>query len=250
MDWVTHFEANGRQRPAIPWQPPDTIDPAVRLPLIRSLQRFAVGERGDGRHLRAHAAATGDPAYARAIDLFVQEEQEHARLLARLLDRLGAPPLTWHWSDACFVIIRRLAGLHLELAVLLVAEVIALRYYRTLRDGTGDAVLRAVCDQILRDEAGHVAFHCATLRRAGARLPGPMLILAELAWRGFFQAVCLVVTLDHHPALQAMQVSPQQFWHDCVHLSDGATRQIFAPARPMEEQPGDGPWRGGAMHDA
>ena len=102
MDWVTHFEANGRQRPAIPWQQPDTIDPAVRLPLIRSLQRFAVGERGDGQHLRAHAAATGDPAYARTIDLFVQEEQEHARLLAQLLDRLGAPRLTWHYRTRQF----------------------------------------------------------------------------------------------------------------------------------------------------
>src|SRR5207253_3603965 len=117
-------------RMSIPWEHSVVIEQHLRGPLVRSLQRFQVGEQGDGIHLKRNATATGDPAYAETISLFIDEEQEHARLLAQLLRGMGAPLLGWHWSDACFVCVRRLSGLRLELMVLLAAELISKRYYR------------------------------------------------------------------------------------------------------------------------
>src|SRR5258708_16001037 len=99
---------------------------------MRSVQSFQVGEQGDGLHLRKAAARTNNPDYIAAIDLFVKEEQEHSRLLARLIEGMGGSLLQHHWSDTCFVFLRRLLGLRMELLILLVPEVIAQFYYKAL----------------------------------------------------------------------------------------------------------------------
>jgi hypothetical protein len=54
---------------------------------------------------------------------------------------------------------------------LMVAEVVALRYYRALRDGAPYALLRDVGGRILNDEERHVPFHVARLRQGLGRLP-------------------------------------------------------------------------------
>src|SRR5919109_4904445 len=186
MDWKTYFERNRARRMVIPWDRGIAVEPHMRAPLIRSLQRFQVGEQGDGAHLRMAAAATGDPAYAAAIALFVEEEQEHARLLERLLCGMGGTLLRRHWSDVCFIFLRRLSGLHLELLVLLVAELVAKRYYRALHEGTSDPVLKTAFAQILHDEVGHVAFHCDYLQRAFAPLSPHARLLIRVSWRLLF----------------------------------------------------------------
>ncbi len=235
-DWLSYFERNRARRMLIPWECGIAVEPHLRDPLIRSLQRFQVGEQGDGRYLRRGAAATGDPAYAAAMALFVEEEQEHARLLTRLIEGLGGQLLRWHWSDVCFVILRRLAGLRLELMVLLSAELIAKAYYRALYNGTRDAVLRMAFAQILCDEVGHVAFHCDTLNRAFAPLAPPARRLARGIWRLMFGIICLVVTIDHRPVLRAVRVPASTFWRDCGRIFDDAAARIFNPD-PAVEQP-------------
>src|SRR5438552_15167609 len=134
MDWVQYFTQNRKHRMYIPWERGVTVDPGLRASLVKSLQRFQVGERGDGAHLKRVAASTGDSAYTQAIELFVQEEQEHAELMARLLRGLGAPLLQSHWSDNCFRVFCLLSNVHVELTVLLVAEIVARRYFRVLYD--------------------------------------------------------------------------------------------------------------------
>src|SRR5438552_16393248 len=119
-DWLDYFEYNRRHRRKIPWERTIELAAGARAPLIRSLQRFQVGESGEGTHLRKQAAKTGNPAYQAAIELFIKEEQEHARLMAGILRKLDAPLLQRHWSDACFILLRRLFGLHYELLVLLI----------------------------------------------------------------------------------------------------------------------------------
>jgi hypothetical protein len=236
QDWLSYFERNRARRTLIPWEWGIAVETHLRDPLIRSLQRFQVGEQGDGRHLRTGAAATGDPAYVAAMALFVKEEQEHARLLARLIEGLGGRLLRWHWSDVCFVALRRVAGLRLELMVLLIAEMIAKAYYRAMYDGTRDAVLRMAFAQILCDEVGHVAFHCDYLNRAFAPLAPPARRLARGAWRLMYRIVCLVVTIDHRRVLRAVRVSPGAFWRDCGRIFDDAAARIFNP-NPAFEQP-------------
>src|SRR6478736_1260994 len=91
--WLNYFEWNRKHRKPIPWENAVQIESHLRAPLIRSLQKFQIGESGEGRKLRRHAAATQNQVYAAAIDLFIQEEQEHARLMAEILKRLDAPLL-------------------------------------------------------------------------------------------------------------------------------------------------------------
>src|SRR5213075_377485 len=104
--WLNYFEHNRVHRRDVPWeQPLEIAAPSLRDALIRSLQKFQIGESGEGRHLRKKAANSGDPAYHAAIDLFIKEEQEHARLMAGILRKLNARLLHAHWSDGCFILL-------------------------------------------------------------------------------------------------------------------------------------------------
>jgi hypothetical protein len=228
-DWLCEFERSRAGRLAIDWTHPVRIDLRGRRVLSRSLQRFQVGETGDGRHLLAAARRLNEPRFAAAMALFVAEEQHHALLLARLLDRLESPRLRWHWSDVAFTAIRRVSGLRTELMVLLVAELVATVYYQALQDGSVDTVLRDVCSQILADEQRHVAFHCDTLRRLLRRVPSPALRVLRLCWRFFYGCVCATVALDHGAALAACGLTRRAFLRATAEALHQATEAIFAP---------------------
>jgi hypothetical protein len=230
VDWVSYFVENGQQREQIRWEPIIEFEPRVRCALVQSLQRFQVGERGDGAHLLAVARAAGDARYLAALELFIQEEQVHAGLLAQAIRALGGETVAAHWSDRCFVWLRRAAGLRTELFVLLTAELIGLRYYRALRDGLADPLLHALFTQIVRDEEAHLAFHYESLQR----LLADHGVLARrgvgTAWTAFFRVVCAVVLLDHGPALSAVGVTPGAFLKSCAELQAQAQDHIFATA--------------------
>jgi hypothetical protein len=225
-DWVHYFQGNMLQRSSIPWEHRIVVEPELRGPLLRSLQRFQVGERGDGIHLLKAAARTHDPEYQAAIDLFIKEEQEHSRLLARVIEGIGGSLLEHHWSNTCFIFLRRLLGLRLELLVLLVAEVIAQVYYKALFDGTADVVLRGVFAQILHDEHGHVAFHCSYLHQTFSHFSPFARWLISISWSLFFQLVCFIVICDHLAVFRAVGMTPRTCWRDCMQAFH-ATR-IFA----------------------
>jgi hypothetical protein len=228
--WLDYFQRNRRERLQIPWQLNLDVEPALRKPLIHSLQRFQVGESGEGRHLRAHANATGDEAYAAAIDLFIKEEQEHACLMAAVLRRLRAPLLESHWSDGCFKALRHLFGLKEEVLVLLLPEMIAKRYFRALHDVTRDTVLRAIFAQICHDEDGHLSFHIEMLQRQFALWTWWKLAGVRAIWRVLFRASCLVVMWDHRAVLRAIGMSNSLFWWDCGLIFDEVAARIFCSA--------------------
>ncbi|HEY1788737.1 MAG TPA: ferritin-like domain-containing protein [Verrucomicrobiae bacterium] len=228
--WLNYFEHNRRNRIPVPWEKGIHVEPHLSIPLAHSLQKFQLGESGDGRKLKRHANSTGDPIYAAAIDLFIKEEQNHAQLMGRILDELKTPRLRSHWSDWCFMTMRRLFGLHQELLVLLLPEMIAKRYFRALHDGTKDAVLKAVFFQITQDEDGHLAFHTEYLRRAFQGMPFTRRILTLVIWRIAYRTTCLVVMLDHWPILSAVGIRPRQFWDDCGEIFDEVAAGIFSPA--------------------
>lgn len=234
--WLRYFEHNRKCRREIPWSLPLQIESQLLRPLVRSLQRFQLGESGEGTHLRQQAARTGDPIYRAAIDLFIKEEQEHARLMARILSALEVPLLSHHWSDSCFILLRRCFGLHHELLVLLIPEMMAKRYFRALRDGTSDPVLKAVCDQILHDEEGHLAFHVDFLQSALARLSLPARVCLRAVWRLVFRIACLAMIADHRAVLSATRVSPTRFFWDCGLIFDEVAASIFtcAPTPAIE----------------
>jgi hypothetical protein len=230
QSWLNYFEYNRVHRSPIPWEQGINLEPHLREPLIRSLQKFQIGESGEGRKLRQHAAETGAATYSGTIELFVKEEQEHARLMAEILRRLNAPLLTTDWTDNCFKSMRRLFGLHQELLVLLLPEMIAKCYFRALHDGTRDTVMRAVFAQILRDEEGHVAFHVEYLRRAFEKLSFAQRIAIQVIWRMVYWVTCMVVIFDHRDVLRACGVASTDFWRDCGHVFDETAAGIFSPA--------------------
>src|SRR6266540_758960 len=199
-DWVRWFEEAAKRRGLDddpPWWAAASLHPAV----VRSIQRFQTGENGDGASLISKGAQAGDPAYLAAVRLFVAEEQNHARLLEQLLASSGTPTITGHWSDTIFVMVRRALGLRLELMTLMVAEVVALRYYQALRDGTTDPVLTDVAGRILADEQRHVPFHSQRLRDGFADLPRVARTAAAAGWWVLLLGAVGVVTVDHAAAL-------------------------------------------------
>jgi hypothetical protein len=228
-NWVRYFEEN-RARSRVVVAQPLKPEPHLREALIHSLQRFQVGESGEGRHLRRHAALTGDVDYAKCINLFIKEEQEHSRLQAEVLMAMGARLLRRHWSNSCFVLLRRLFGLEEELLILLVPEMIAQRFFRALRDCTKEPSLRAVFAKIVGDEDAHVAFHVDFLRGRFANLPLARRILLRAGWRVVFRGACLVVMLDHRAALRASGISMAAFWWDCGLIFDEVAAAMFRRA--------------------
>jgi hypothetical protein len=228
--WLKYFECNRKKRAPVPWENGVHVEPHLRAPLIRSLQKFQLGESGEGKKLKRHAKETGDVIYETVIDLFIKEEQEHSRLMEKILRELNAPLLKSDWSDWCFVSLRHLFGLHQELMVLLLPEMIAKRYFRALCDGTRDPVLCAVFAQIVQDEDGHLAFHAGYLRHAFEKMSFSQRIFVLVIWRIAFRATCVAVMLDHGSVLRAIGMKPREFWRDCGQIFDEVVAGIFSPA--------------------
>ncbi|MFJ7217092.1 ferritin-like domain-containing protein [Amycolatopsis sp. NPDC098790] len=219
MNWLREFEAEAERRERRE-DPPWTRGARLHPDIARSIQRFQVGEAGDGANLIAKAGG-GD--YLAAVELFVAEEQNHARMLAELLKAAGVPTIESHWSDTVFVRLRRALGLRLELMVLLIAEVVALRYYRALRDGTSDPLVTEVAARILADEERHVPFHCHRLRGA---LPKAVRRVVFGAWRMLLLGVAVTVAADHRPALKQLGVGRRAFVVDVLAAFDAALAQL------------------------
>ncbi len=230
MSWVNYFEQNKKDRADIPWHLGISVDETLRNPLIRSLQRFQIAESGDGVHMRQGAAATGNSEYAATIDLFLQEESVHSQTLDRVLTTLGAPLLKHHWSHGCFVIARRFMGLHVELGVILIAEMIAMRYYQVLHSGIADPVLHTIFGQMVHDETKHLELHCETLRRWLEQRPGLLQKVLHGSLWGFYQMAFMAVVFDHRELLRALGVTPGEFLRGCDSLFGEVCRRLFAKA--------------------
>jgi hypothetical protein len=208
------------------WPSGGRLDPA----LVRSLQRFQAGENGDGAGLIAKSERAGDPDYLAAVRLFVAEEQNHARLLRNVLSYAGESTIDGHWTDTVFVVVRRALGLRLELMTLMLAEVVALRYYRALRDGTGDALVTEVAGGILADERRHVPFHVDRLRDGFADTPGFARLIAAGFWWVLMTGATLVVAVDHGRALANLGVSRRRFVREVLALFRPIVREVCLPA--------------------
>ncbi|MGW4484683.1 ferritin-like domain-containing protein [Amycolatopsis sp. NPDC004368] len=189
--------------------------------MIRSLQRFQVGESGDGANLIAKA----EPRWRSAVELFVKEEQNHARLLAELLTAAGATTIRKHWSDTVFVTLRRALGIRLELMVLLIAEVVALGYYKALVDGATDPLTREVAARILADEERHVPFQCDQLR-------GKLGKAAAIPWRILFVGALAAVVLDHGRVLADVGVTRIEFAAGVLSRFEQVLRDVDKGPKP------------------
>jgi hypothetical protein len=129
--WLHYFQQNRLNRTEPQWELPLEGDPLALRELARSLSHFQLGESGQGTHLLREARRThaDDPAYQEALLLFIREEQEHARLLQKLVERYYGRLVTRHWTHTLFRTLRRALGVGFEIQVLVIAELIGTAYY-------------------------------------------------------------------------------------------------------------------------
>lgn len=211
--WITHFERNKLNRTEPDWSAPVQVPPGdIRL-LNRTLAQFQLGDGGGPACLIAGNAAkfrNQSEDMRRVVDLWFEEEKEHSRLLGCALKRFGGTPITSHWSFTAFCLSRQLLGVRFELTVLLLTEIVSTAYYRLLRRHAGDPAIDGVCALILRDEAGHVAFHRDRLaHESGAR---------GWLWRLRFQllghAAAMMLWANHGPCLKPLGATTSEFYHE------------------------------------
>jgi hypothetical protein len=168
--WIAHFTRNHERRREPDWSLPIKIRGRALPPLVRSLEQFQLGDGGGPASLIAWDAERfrgRSPELRAIVDFWFAEEREHARLLGCAVDRFGGKRITSHWSFTAFCQCRRALGVGFELQVLLLTEIVSTAYYRVMWRHCEDPAVRAMCKRILRDEAGHVAFHCDRLAAEG-----------------------------------------------------------------------------------
>jgi hypothetical protein len=178
-----------------------------RRTIQHSIQQFQLGEGSKGRRLLrrglAHGRAAQDGYFLRALVLFVKEEQRHSAYLAHFMRAQNIPTLERHWVDSVFRTLRGLAGLELSLRVLTTAEIIAVPYYRALREATPSPLLRSICTRILADEAAHLRFQASMLSRLKPGRSARMRSLVTTLHRLFLGGTALVVWIEHRPVFLA-----------------------------------------------
>ncbi len=214
--WLEYFRENRKNRVSIPFPEDVTVASELKEPLIRSLQRFQIGETGEGKHLRKYASTLKDADYEECIDLFIKEEQGHARVLADMIGALNGTLLQWHWTDMIFVTLRRMLGLKTEIFILLIAEIVGKIFYLQCARKIEDKRMSDSFSLIVVDEIAHLQFHCVFLRTHLARLSKPFRYFVFAAWGVLFYAACLVFVLDHGQTLAGMRVQKRQFLSDCT----------------------------------
>jgi len=217
--WLHYYQQNRLNRPELQWEDPCVEEPVARRHLAKSLSHFQLGESGGGRFLLRHARRKypGDLHYCEALALFIEEEQEHARLLKKMVERYGGRLITRHWTHSLFRGLRQALGTGFAIQVLVTAELIGTSYYRVVEGRTADPVLRHLCQIVLRDEARHVAFHAERLAVDQAT----WLPLERALWVAQFQMLFLATLraawLDHGPALRALGTRSEDFYQ-CARL--------------------------------
>src|SRR5580704_16980333 len=173
--WIEHFTRNKQNRPEPDWSAPSHVPAMMLAPMLRSIEEFRLGDGGGPASLIAFDREnfrSRTHEMRQIVDLWFAEEAEHARLLGCAVRRFGGRIITSHWSFAAFCLCRRVLGVRFELQVLTLTELVSTGYYRMLRKYSPDSPLAAMCELILRDEAGHVAFQHDRLQDAGVPRPG------------------------------------------------------------------------------
>ena len=224
QQWLVYYQNNRINRPEPKWNSPSPLDCYVQSVLAHSLSHFQLGETGEGSFLMAHAQAQvpEDTAYHDALQLFVAEENEHARLLGRLVGRFGGTAIRRHWTQMLFRLVRRAFGFKFEIQALVIAELVGTAYYRLLHLRARDAVLDDTCAFILRDKARHIDFHADWLGEFQSRL----LPLERAIWTAQFQILfagaAQLAWIDHRHCLRVVGSSRREFFaearRECIRF--------------------------------
>lgn len=239
--WLNHFEYHAEQPRGARGGSADTLRPEERRLIDRSIAVFQLGEQSDGSGLlRAacrFAAAHGDELLPRITELFIREEQRHARLLREFMEEHGIRAKCHHWTDAIFRRMRRLAGFELYLHVLIIAELIGNVYYRALEAATGCQRLKVLCRTLLADELAHVGYESELILELRSRKPPLLRGLIRLAHRAAFCGAACAVWISHRAVLRHAGHTASEFLRACLaqyafHLEPPAAWSASAVGSP------------------
>jgi hypothetical protein len=124
-------------------------------------------------------------------------------------------------------------GVRFELQVLTLTELVSTAYHRMLRHYSPDGPLAAMCELILRDEAGHVAFQRDRIAASNHPSQG----MRGLAWRIQFllcgYAAGTVLWASHAPCLKAIGGSRGEFYAEITHQLTRFIRSLRRSPKPM-----------------
>jgi hypothetical protein len=218
--WLNHFEYHAEQPRGAPGASLNALQPEERRLIARSIATFQLGEQSDGAGLlRAtyrFATAHGDELLPRITELFIREQQRHARLLRQFMDEHGIRARYGHWTNAIFRRVRRLAGFELYLHVLITAELIANVYYRALESVTGCQRLRVLCRTLLADELAHIGYESELILELRSRKPTALRTLIRLAHRAFYCGAACAVWVSHRGVLHRAGYTAAGFLRTCL----------------------------------
>ena len=218
--WLNHFEYHAEQPRGAPGSALNTLRPEECRLIARSIATFQLGEQSDGTGLlRAayrFAAAHGDELLPRITELFIREEQRHARLLREFMEEHGIRARCRHWTDAIFRRLRRLAGFELYLHVLITAELIGNVYYHALESVTGCQRLKVLCRTLIADELAHVGYASELILELRAQRPSALRAFMRLVHRAFFCSAACAVWISHRSVLQRAGYTAAGFLRTCL----------------------------------
>jgi hypothetical protein len=235
--WLSHFTQNRQNRPEPDWEAPVTVRHEILAPLVRSLEQFRLGDGGGPASLIAFDAArfrTSTEQMRAIVDFWFLEEAEHSRLLGCAVNRFGGGKITSHWSFTAFCFCRRMLGVRFELQVLLLTELVSTAYYRVLRRYSPDEPLAAMCSLILRDEAGHVAFH---RDRLSSETCFPFGIKGAF-WQTQFWlcgwGAASMLWVNHGRCLKAIGGSRREYFHEVQREIGSFIGSLYRSSNAME----------------
>jgi rubrerythrin len=201
--WFNYFKGNQIHFDHIDWSVKDELtEPEKRL-ITLSIQKFQMGEHSEGKHFLAFAKTMEDESYLQTVKIFIKEEQDHAAVLGKFMLLHGIPKITKDSIDGIFRWLRKLAGIEGTITVLLTAEIIAMVYYKALKNTTRSGILQKICHQILVDETMHLAFQSDTLKVIYKNKSTVSLFVSRWIHRILMAGTTLVVWLFHSNVLKA-----------------------------------------------
>jgi hypothetical protein len=232
--WIEYFTRNRQSRPEPDWGAPFDLNPGVLAPVLRSLEQFRLGDGGGPASLIAYNREkfrSRTDQMRQIVDLWFAEEAEHARLLGCAVRRFGGRFIYSHWSFTAFCWCRRVLGVSFELQVLTLTELVSTAYYRLLRQHSPDGTLAAMCELILRDEAGHVAFQRDRIADAGAPRSG----LRGMLWRIQFlicgYAAGTMLWINHAPCMKALGAARAEYYSEVTRQLTRFIRSLHRTAK-------------------
>ncbi|HEY2082148.1 MAG TPA: hypothetical protein VGI88_05140 [Verrucomicrobiae bacterium] len=232
---IEYFVRNKQNRREPDWTAPVEVPAHVLAPLLRSIEQFRLGDGGGPASLIAHDAETfrgRSEEMRQIVDLWFKEEAEHARLLGCAVKRFGGRFIESHWSFTAFCWCRRALGVRFELQVLTLTELVSTGYYRMIRNHSPDGPLAAMCELILRDEAGHVAFQRDRIADAGCPKPGFRGWLWRLQFLLCGYAAGTMLWVNHAPGLKAIGGTRAEFYREITRHITRFVRSLRRVEKP------------------